>query len=123
MEPNSIWRLFQAPLQPQIITEENATWGLGRISHETADSVEYIYDARAGAGTFAYVVDTGILTTHVEFGGRASVAYDATDSTPVDNVGHGTHVAGTIGSASYGVAKSTTLLSVKVLDSELVCAQ
>lgn len=65
------------------------------------------------------MVDTGINTEHVEFGGRASLAYNAVGGTDhVDTAGHGTHVAGTIGSATYGVAKLAKLLSVKVFDGD-----
>lgn len=86
--------------------------------------MEYVYDSRDGSGTYAYIIDTGLLTTHTEFGNRAFFVYNAVaDSTSDDNVGHGTHIAGTIGSLSYGVAKQTTLLSVKVLDSETVSAK
>jgi oryzin len=62
----------------------------------------------------AYIVDTGLLTTHQEFGSRASYGYNAVGGANVDSVGHGTHVAGTIGGTTYGVSKSATLISVKV---------
>lgn len=64
---------------------------------------------------FAYVIDTGIFTDHIEFGGRASLGYNAVAGVAhTDTQGHGTHVAGTIGSATYGVAKAAALISVKV---------
>jgi subtilisin family serine protease len=63
----------------------------------------------------AYVIDTGIVTSHPDFGGRARVAYDALGGTGVDCHGHGTHVAGTIGGATYGVAKGAQLWGVRVL--------
>lgn len=125
MEPDTIWRLFQTePTPSALTTQTNATWGLSSISHKTTttNTTEYVYDPRSGSGTYAYVVDTGLRATHVEFEGRASLAYNAVaGSSSDDNVGHGTHVAGTIGSRTHGVAKQATLLSVKVLDSELVC--
>lgn len=70
------------------------------------------------AGTYAYVVDSGINVNHVEFESRASLAYNAAGGSHVDSIGHGTHVAGTIGGKTYGVAKKTNLLSVKVFQGE-----
>src|SRR3569833_2362235 len=97
--------------------QTGAPWGLGSISHRTAASTDYIYDDTAGAGTYAYIIDTGLNTAHVEFEGRAQLGYnDYPDSEFVDQVGHGTHTAGTIGSRAYGVAKKSALISVKVLD-------
>lgn len=65
------------------------------------------------------MVDTGINVYHEEFGGRATLAYNAVNgSEHVDTVGHGTHVAGTIGGTTFGVAKEANLLSVKVFDGE-----
>lgn len=95
-----------------------ASWGLGRISHKALSTSTYVYDtAGAGSGVCAYVIDTGILTTHSQFGGRASFLANYADSSNTDGNGHGTHVAGTIGGTTYGVAKSVTLYAVKVLDS------
>jgi subtilisin family serine protease len=64
----------------------------------------------------AYVIDTGIATGLADFGGRASNVYDALGGTGADCNGHGTHVAGTIGGATYGVAKSVQLRGVRVLN-------
>ena len=61
-------------------------------------------------------MDTGIRYSHVEFGGRARAGYDAYGGTGADCHGHGTHVAGTVGGATYGVAKQVALVSVRVLD-------
>lgn len=66
------------------------------------------------------MVDTGISVSHEEFDGRASLAYNAVGGEHVDNVGHGTHVAGTIGGITYGVAKKAELLSVKVFEGQSV---
>jgi subtilisin family serine protease len=65
----------------------------------------------------AYVIDTGIRLSHAQFGGRAITGYDAVTSggTAADCNGHGTHVAGTIGGSTYGVAKAVTLVAVRVL--------
>lgn len=74
----------------------------------------YTYDTTAGAGTFAYVIDTGVNAAHVDFGGRASLGYNAVNTDPNDANGHGTHVSGTIAGATYGVSKSATIIAVKV---------
>ncbi|KAL1799543.1 hypothetical protein ACET3X_003580 [Alternaria dauci] len=99
-------------------TQLNATWGLGRISHTEPGQNTYLYDATAGEGTCVCVIDTGIETTHPEFEGRAYFLADFSgEGRLIDGAGHGTHVAGTIGSLTWGVAKKTTLFAVRVLDS------
>ncbi|KAI1652618.1 subtilisin-like protein [Daldinia decipiens] len=99
------------------VTQSSAPWGIARLSHKTGSSSSYVYDSSAGADTCAYVIDTGIYTTHSEFEGRATFLANYADSSNADGNGHGTHVAGTIGSKTYGVAKKTKLYAVKVLDS------
>src|SRR5207249_3090711 len=70
-----------------------------------------------GAGVSAYIIDTGIRFDRTEFGGRAVSGYDAVDGGTADDCnGHGTHVAGTIGGSTYGVAKGVSLVAVRVLD-------
>jgi subtilisin family serine protease len=69
-----------------------------------------------GSGVRAYVIDTGIRTTHSQFGTRAAVSFDAFGGNGQDCNGHGTHVAGTIGGSTYGVAKNVLLRAVRVLD-------
>ncbi|KAK1985826.1 subtilase [Colletotrichum cereale] len=98
-------------------TQRNAPWGLARLSSSKAGSTTYSFDESAGQGTCAYIVDTGIDVDHPEFEGRAKFLANFADDSDVDGQGHGTHVAGTVGSATYGVAKKTTLFAVKVLDS------
>ena len=98
--------------------EVNATWGLDRIDqHSLPLSATYTYTS-TGAGVTAYIIDTGILTSHSEFGGRASGGFDAVTAggSAADCNGHGTHVAGTVGGAQYGVAKGVSLVAVRVLN-------
>jgi len=98
-------------------SQSNAVWGLDRIDQRTIDLTgQYHYTSTAGQGVNAYIVDTGILTTHTDFGGRARWGANYADSTNSDCNGHGTHVAGTVGGTAYGVAKKVTLIAVKVLD-------
>src|SRR6266480_1175021 len=100
------------------INQPNADWDLTRISHRYPNSnTSYTYDNTAATGTQAYVIDTGILTTHVEFQGRAVWGANfVRGAANTDDNGHGTHCAGSLGGATYGVAKNTTLIAVKVLD-------
>ena len=102
--------------------DESDNWGLDRIDQRavSADGAGYDHtyrDAADGSGVNVYVIDTGIRTTHVEFGGRAFTAFDAQSTKNVegDCNGHGTHVAGIVGGVRFGVAKLVTLHSVRVL--------
>lgn len=102
-----------------LTVQGTAPWGLSRISWRLPDTTtSYVYDDSAGAGTFAYIIDTGIFVAHPEFGGRAVFGANFVDGSTndTDENGHGTHVAGTVGSATYGVAKKAGLVAVKVLD-------
>ena len=101
-----------------ITTEANATWGLDRIDQRALPlSGTYSYTP-TGAGVTAYIIDTGIRFDHVEFGGRAVTGIDevTAGSNAADCNGHGTHVSGTVGGATYGVAKGVRLVAVRVLD-------
>ncbi|KAI1636332.1 peptidase S8/S53 domain-containing protein [Biscogniauxia mediterranea] len=117
VEEDQVWHLFDEPAELSeraLTTQTGATWGLGTVSHRTSGSTSYIYDTSAGSGTYAYVIDTGILTTHSQFGGRASLGYNAVGGGSADTQGHGTHVAGTIAGSTYGVAKNANIVAVKV---------
>ncbi|MEN9751030.1 MAG: hypothetical protein RLZZ600_77, partial [Actinomycetota bacterium] len=98
-------------------TQTSAPWNLSLLDQSTfsADST-YTYPATAGAGVKAYVVDTGIAPNATQFGTRLVAGHDFTGSgSTVDCNGHGTHVAGTIGSRDYGVAKGVTLVPLRAL--------
>ena len=98
------------------VTQNNPPWGLDRIDQRNRPlSATYTYNW-TGSGVRAYVIDTGIRTSHTQFGGRASNVFDAFGGSGADCNGHGTHVSGTIGGSTYGVAKSALLRGVRVLD-------
>lgn len=106
--------------QDQVVTanttQTGATWGLDRIDQRNLPlNGSYTYTS-TGTGVRAYIIDTGIQTSHPQFGGRASAVYDALGGDGQDCNGHGTHVAGTVGSATYGVAKNAYLRAVRVLN-------
>ena len=116
-------------------TQVSPPWGLDRIDQRTLPlNGTYNYPP-AGPAVFVHVIDTGIRTTHLDFGGRAFIGGDFIDddgdgdpndvgnddgnpSQPdgADCNGHGTHVAGTIGGATYGVAKNVTLIGYRALN-------
>jgi subtilisin family serine protease len=99
-------------------TQSGATWGLDRVDQRDLPLNSTYNYTPTGAGVNAYIVDTGILTTHNEFGGRAVAGYTAINDGrgTTDCNGHGTHVAGTVGGSVYGVAKGAKLYAVRVLD-------
>jgi subtilisin family serine protease len=97
-------------------TQSGATWGLDRIDQRFRPlSGTYTYNTTA-SNVHAYVIDTGISTSHPDFGGRANNVYDAFGGSGQDCNGHGTHVAGTIGGNRYGVAKGVRLHGLRVLN-------
>ncbi|OHE99898.1 subtilase [Colletotrichum orchidophilum] len=100
------------------VSQTNAPPGLVRISHSTAGETGYVFDQAGGDGITAYIVDTGILTTHSEFQGRATFGANFINNVDTDENGHGSHVAGTIGGQTFGVAKNVNLIGVKVLDGD-----
>jgi aqualysin 1 len=104
----------------EIVTTQTSppSWGLDRIDETALPlSGSYTY-TNNGSGVNAYVIDTGIRTTHSQFGTRASVAFDAVGDgrNGQDCNGHGTHVSGTIGGSTFGVAKAVRLFAVRVLN-------
>lgn len=99
-------------------TQNNAVWGLDRVDQATLPLSNTFTSADQGAGVRAYVVDTGVLTSHQEFAGRVLPGFTAISDGRgvVDCNGHGTHVAGTIAGTTYGVAKAANVVPVRVLD-------
>ena len=108
--------------QDQIVScsviQTGVTWGLDRIDQQALPlNSSYEYNSN-GSTVDAYVFDTGIRLDHQEFEGRAIYGYDPYEKTGMDGHGHGTHVAGTIGGKTCGVAKGIKLISVRVLDDD-----
>lgn len=101
-----------------ITTQSGATWGLDRVDqHPLPLDGSYSY-ATDGTGVTVYIIDTGINFDHSDFGGRAVKGTDEVTSggSAADCNGHGTHVAGTVGGTTYGLAKNVNLVAVRVLD-------
>ncbi|WNG38700.1 S8 family serine peptidase [Archangium violaceum] len=99
-------------------TQTSATWGIDRIDQPSLPlnkTYNYNFD---GTGVHAYIIDTGMRLTHSQFSGRMGSGFDAITAggTGADCHGHGTHVAGTVGGTTWGVAKKVTLHPVRVLD-------
>jgi subtilisin family serine protease len=106
-------------------TQAGATWGIDRIDQRALPlNLTYTYN-HTGEGVRAYIIDTGIRYSHSEFEGRASFGFDAFAADPTDPLlydgsgdcdGHGTHVSGTVGGKTWGVAKKVALIGVRVLN-------
>jgi subtilisin family serine protease len=114
----SVAYIEQDQVMRAITEQTGATWGIDRVDQRDLPlNGTYVYNAD-GTGVTAYIIDTGIRFDHVEFGGRAVKGFDAVTSggTAADCNGHGTHVSGTVGGATYGIAKNVRLVAVRVLD-------
>jgi subtilisin family serine protease len=99
-------------------TQTNPPWGLDRIGQRDLPLNQTYSYTTTGAGVNVYIIDTGIRRTHTQFGGRAAFGFDAVGDGQNGNDcnGHGTHVSGTVGGSTFGVAKSVRLFAVRVLN-------
>jgi len=91
------------------------SWGLDRIDQPFLPLDQLFHYTAAGAGAHLYIIDTGVRTTHNDFAGRIGNGFTSQGGTVEDCNGHGTHVAGTSGGTTYGVAKQATIHPVRVL--------
>jgi subtilisin family serine protease len=101
-----------------VVNQASAPWGLDRIDSPNLPRDNFYTYSSSGSGVTAYVVDTGIISNHVDFTSRVTTGFSAISDAngTSDCNGHGTHVAGTIGGSTYGVAKNVRLVPVRVLD-------
>lgn len=114
---NVLWVEEDKGVQNQTVVSPPGSWGLDRIDETTLPLDNRYEFATNGSGVTAYVVDTGVLTSHSQFTGRVSSSFfDAFGGTGADCNGHGTHVAGTIAGNTLGVAPAATIVPVRVLD-------
>ncbi|MET0494550.1 MAG: S8 family peptidase [Actinoplanes sp.] len=112
VQPNVIHRASDTQANPP-------SYGLDRIDQRNRPLNQAYTYSTAASNVHAYIIDTGIRTTHTDFGTRAVSGFDAIDGGAADDCnGHGTHVAGTVGGSSYGVAKGVQLVAVRVLNCE-----
>jgi len=117
IEENQVFHISSAYKTANCQRQDSAIWNLQRINTHpiTGMDGDYSYNQEA-SDVDAYIIDTGILTTHQEFQGRAIWGANFADGKDTDCNGHGTHVAGTVGGHTVGIARGVTLIAVKVLD-------
>jgi subtilisin family serine protease len=119
LRDNRVVRVEPDGIATIVEVETPVTWGLDRIDHDAGNPLldnTYTYN-NTGTGVTAYIIDTGIRFSHNEFVGRATSGFDAVDGGLADDCnGHGTHVSGTVGGTTYGVAKAVSLVAVRVLN-------
>ena len=113
---NVLWVEKDQVVQTQTNVQPSPSWGLDRIDQRTLPVNNLYSYTTTGVGVDAYVVDSGIMPTHTQFTGRLRMGYDGFGGTGADCEGHGTHVAGTIAGATYGVAPQASLVAVRALD-------
>jgi subtilisin family serine protease len=111
-----LWVEEDKRVTTQATVSPTASWGLDRIDQRATTANNSYSFATNGAGVSVYVIDTGIYASHSQFTGRTRIGFDAFGGNGIDCNGHGTHVAGTVGGSTYGVAPASSLVSVRVLD-------
>ena len=117
LRDNRVVRVEADGIATTVGTQTNATWGLDRVDQQRLPLSTTFSYTNTGSGVKAYIIDTGIRFDHGEFVGRVTSGFDAVDGGAADDCdGHGTHVAGTVGGTTYGVAKGVTLVGVRVLN-------
>ncbi|MEV1115748.1 S8 family serine peptidase [Actinosynnema sp. NPDC049800] len=104
------------PISIDAVQPNPPSWGLDRIDQRNLPLDSAYNYATTASNVRAYIIDTGIRTTHSDFGGRATWGTNTVDTNNTDCNGHGTHVAGTVGGTAHGVAKGVRLIAVKVLN-------
>ncbi|HSH02368.1 MAG TPA: S8 family peptidase [Anaerolineae bacterium] len=122
MSANAVEALRKNPnvayIEADQTVQVNVTWGLDRVDQRNLPLDNSYSPSNNGSGVDAYIIDTGVRSTHNEFGNRVVGGYTAINDGRgyEDCNGHGTHVAGTVGGNQYGVANGVTLYAIRVLD-------